>query len=289
MALRALMDEDHRITLHEALAFAQARVNSTIDPALGVSPHEAVYGFPLQSPLAQWASSQTSSTPDDDEDLEKFIAHPNKKHKRAIRSACDKLRRRREKIVQDWRELWQERKPQPINKPDGFKLGEKVLVWTQPSHKLDRMWQEGEIIRRIGTRCYEVKLSNNSKQLYSADHLKTYLPPNKVYSDDDTPPIDDDDDDSSVTPMLPTRSSRHTKFIMWKDPHDDKVRYGKIERWTGTGEYLIQEYRLGSNDKLSAVDSVGSFLKLSPKDVKKIKVDEATNTLLGEKLDEVAP
>ncbi|KAF4751419.1 hypothetical protein FOZ62_026929 [Perkinsus olseni] len=69
---------------------------------------------------------------------------------------------------------------------------------------------------------------------------------------------------------------------------DGKVHYGKIEPWTGSGEYLVQEYRLGSNGKLSTVDSVGLFLKLSPKDVKKVKVDEATNTLLGEKPDEMA-
>ncbi|EER11378.1 hypothetical protein Pmar_PMAR020729 [Perkinsus marinus ATCC 50983] len=259
-------------------------------------PHEAVYGFPLQSPLARWASSHNSTAPVNDDAIEKLIAHPNKKHKRAIRSACDKLRQRRERIMEDWRQLWQECKPQQANEPNEFDVGDKVLVWTQPSHKLDRMWREGEIIRRVGSRCYEVKFNGNRSQLYSADHLEAFLP-NGVYNDDDNPKITDDE--LSGEPTLSTRSLRHTKFILWKDPQDSKTHYGKIERWTGNGQYMVHEYRLlderllplwiGPDGKLSAIGNVAAFVRLSPRDVKKIKVDEVTNILLEESLDEVTP
>ncbi|KAF4664373.1 hypothetical protein FOL47_005154 [Perkinsus chesapeaki] len=288
MALRALLEEDPKLTLKDALGLAQARVNTTVDTILGITPHEAVYGFPLQSPLAQWASSQVSSSPINNDDIIKYVSHFNKKNSSAISSACEKLRIRRTKILEDWKLLWQSQKPQSPNPIEKFEEGDEVLVWHRPSHKLDRMWREGVITRKIGSRCYEVKLPDGRKQVYSSDHLKVYLD-GDVDLRDSSRNVHSRPSTSlgSGEPRITRRAAG--KFVTWKDPYDSISRYGLIKNWTGRGEYLVQECRLwdnqlrplyiGNDGKLSVTGDVEALVKLSPRIVRKVPINPSRESV----------
>ncbi|KAF4650472.1 hypothetical protein FOL47_001130 [Perkinsus chesapeaki] len=151
---KPLPSEHKGLDWYDVLALGQLRINTTVHPDLGISPHEVVYGIPHSFPLVSFLC------PSDDlseKDIEEFVCFQNRYRRDAVYAALKKKRSRQLRAwIDEWTrsrakyQKWDAKSTTTTASEPLLDVGCRVLVLKSPSHKLDGKWSQG-----VGRACYE--------------------------------------------------------------------------------------------------------------------------------------
>ncbi|KAF4750330.1 hypothetical protein FOZ62_019436 [Perkinsus olseni] len=184
--LRSLLSEHKGLDWYDVLALGQLRINTTVHPDLGVSPHEVVFGIPHSLPLVSFLSPSDSLS---ERDIEDFVCFQNRYRREAVLEVCEALRKKRGRVLRAWIDEWSRARAKyekwdakttatAPSSPSLLEVGSKVLVLKPPTHKLDGKWVPGIVRRHVGRVCYEVDVEGSTiSQVYHKDHVKLFIPP----------------------------------------------------------------------------------------------------------------
>ncbi|KAF4649450.1 hypothetical protein FOL47_002079 [Perkinsus chesapeaki] len=182
--LRSLLSEHKGLDWYDVLALGQLRINTTVHPDLGISPHEVVYGIPHSFPLVSFLC------PSDDlseKDIEEFVCFQNRYRRDAVLDVYAASKKKRSRQLRAWidewtrsrakYQKWDAKSTSTTSSEPLLDVGCRVLVLKSPSHKLDGKWSHGVIKKHVGRACYEIQLDDSQPtQIYHKDHVKRFVP-----------------------------------------------------------------------------------------------------------------